>query len=100
MSLWFIYLIRTQNDKLYTGITTDVARRLNVHQRGKGAKSLRGAGELTLVFSHPVGDKSLALRAEYRVKQLTRAQKEQLVCDEGAFNALLDSLPDRATKSG
>ncbi len=41
----------------------------------KGAKALRGKGELTLVFSAPVGDRSLALRAEYRVKQLTKRQK-------------------------
>lgn len=71
----FLYLIRTADNKLYTGITTDVERRYQQHQSGKGAKALRGKGELTLAFSAPVGDRSLALRAEYRVKQLTKRQK-------------------------
>ncbi|WP_244485832.1 GIY-YIG nuclease family protein [Escherichia coli] len=82
MTPWFLYLIRTADNKLYTGITTDVERRYQQHQSGKGAKALRGKGELTLAFSAPVGDRSLALRAEYRVKQLTKRQKERLVCNQ------------------
>lgn len=81
----FLYLIRTADNKLYTGITTDVERRYQQHQSGKGAKALRGKGELTLVFSAPVGDRSLALRAEYRVKQLTKRQKERLVAEGAGF---------------
>ena len=64
---------------LYTGITTDVARRLAQHQAGKGAKALRGKGELTLAFHCQVGDRSTALKLEYRVKQLSKIQKERLV---------------------
>lgn len=48
-------------------------------------------GELTLAFAAQVGDRSLALRIEYRVKQLTKRQKERLVEGEG-FEALLSSL--------
>ncbi|MTH45740.1 GIY-YIG nuclease family protein [Intestinirhabdus alba] len=92
MTPWYLYLIRTANDTLYTGITTDVARRYKQHQSGKGAKALRGKGELTLAFSARVGDRSLALRAEYRVKQLTRRQKERLVAEGEGFEALLSSL--------
>ena len=51
MTPWFLYLIRTADNKLYTGITTDVERRYQQHQSGKGAKALRGKGELTLAFS-------------------------------------------------
>lgn len=43
-SLWHLYLLRTASGMLYTGITTDVARRLTQHQAGKGAKALRGKG--------------------------------------------------------
>ncbi len=92
MSDWFLYLIHTQNNRLYTGITTNVERRFNQHQQGKGAKALRGAGELTLVFSYPIGDKSLALRAEYRVKQFTRLEKERLLTDNTQLISLLASL--------
>lgn len=88
---WYLYLIRTADNALYTGITTDVQRRYKQHQSGKGAKALRGKGELTLAFAAQVGDRSLALRIEYRVKQLTKRQKERLVEGEG-LEALLSSL--------
>ena len=42
MTPWYLYLIRTADNALYTGITTDVARRYQQHQQGKGAKALRG----------------------------------------------------------
>lgn len=55
-SLWHLYLLRTTSGMLYTGITTDVARRLTQHQAGKGAKALRGKGELALVFHCEAGE--------------------------------------------
>ncbi|VYT62753.1 GIY-YIG nuclease family protein [Metakosakonia massiliensis] len=99
MTLWFLYLIRTPDNRLYTGITTDVTRRFAEHQRGKGAKALRGKGELALAFSAQVGERSLALRIEYRIKQLTKQQKERLVAGDGVFEALLQSLKPQAVKS-
>lgn len=89
---WFVYLIRTADNRLYTGITTDVARRFSQHQQGKGAKALRGKGELALAFSHEVGEHSLALRLEYQIKQLTKRQKERLVTGEASLDALLARL--------
>lgn len=76
---WHLYMLRLPSGMLYTGITTDVARRLAQHQAGKGAKALRGKGELTLAFHRQVGDRSTALKLEYRVKQLSKIQKERLV---------------------
>ena len=76
---WHLYMLRLPSGMLYTGITTDVARRLAQHQAGKGAQALRGKGELTLAFHCPVGDRSTALKLEYRVKQLSKIQKERLV---------------------
>ena len=92
MTPWYLYLIRTADNALYTGITTDVARRYQQHQRGKGAKALRA-------FSAPVGDRSLALRAEYRVKRLTKRQKERLVAEGEGFAALLNDLQTPALKN-
>lgn len=60
-------------------------------KREKGQKRC-GKGELTLAFSAPVGDRSLALRVEYRIKQLTKRQKERLVTEDGSFEALCESL--------
>ncbi|PDO86130.1 GIY-YIG nuclease family protein [Kosakonia pseudosacchari] len=92
MTSWFLYLIRTADNMLYTGITTDVTRRFIQHQSGKGAKALRGKGALALAFSAEVGERSLALRLEYRIKQLTKRQKERLVAGDGSFEALRESL--------
>ncbi|EAB8938155.1 GIY-YIG nuclease family protein [Salmonella enterica] len=99
MRPWYLYLIRTADNALYTGITTDVARRYRQHQTGKGAKALRGKGELTLAFAAQVGDRSLALRIEYRIKQLTKRQKERLVTEREAFEALLSSLQTPVLKN-
>ncbi|MBU9835187.1 GIY-YIG nuclease family protein [Rahnella perminowiae] len=76
---WFLYMLRTPTGMLYTGITTDVTRRLAQHQCGKGAKSLRGKGELALAFQCQAGDRSRASKLEIKVKKLSKAQKELLV---------------------
>tara|TARA_B110000858_G_scaffold49124_1_gene56648 strand:+ start:20841 stop:21161 length:321 start_codon:yes stop_codon:yes gene_type:complete len=80
---WSLYLIRTAAGSLYTGVTTDVCRRFEEHenkdQKNKGAKALRGKGPLKLVFEIEVGNRSDALKLEYRVKQLSRADKERLL---------------------
>lgn len=80
---WTLYMIRCNDGSLYTGITTDVTRRLTEHRDsaggGKGAKFLRGKSPLELVYEAAVADRSEASRLEYTVKRLTRAQKEALV---------------------
>lgn len=76
---WRLYILRTASGMLYTGITTDVQRRFACHQSGKGAKALRGKGPLTLLFHCAAGDRSLASKLEYRVKQLKREHKLRLV---------------------
>lgn len=78
-TIWSLYMLRMSGGMLYTGITTDVARRLAQHQTGKGAKALRGKGPLTLVFHCQIGNRSNALKLEYWVKQLSKKQKEQLI---------------------
>lgn len=65
----------------------------------KGRKHCAGKEKLTLAFSAPVGDRSLALRAEYRVKQLTKRQKERLVAEGAGFAELLSSLQTPEIKS-
>ncbi|HKJ82861.1 MAG TPA: GIY-YIG nuclease family protein [Mariprofundaceae bacterium] len=79
LSTWFLYLIRCRDGSLYTGITTDVARRIAEHESGKGAKYLRGKGPLTLVHQQKIGSRSEALAAEAAVKKLSRAEKEAMI---------------------
>jgi len=79
---WQLYIVRTAKGSLYTGITTDVPRRVDQHQRGRGARSLRGKGPLDLVFHCEAGDRASASRLEDQVKQLTRQQKLLLVASQ------------------
>ena len=86
---WFIYLIKTASGTLYTGITTDVEKRLDTHESGKGAKYLRGKGPLTLVASQPLEDRSQASRAEYLLKKQPASQKQTLLQDRELFLSFL-----------
>ncbi|MEW5682979.1 MAG: GIY-YIG nuclease family protein [Pseudomonadota bacterium] len=81
MSNWYLYMVQTAAGTLYTGISTDPARRLRQHsgELAGGAKALRGKGPLTLVYSQSLSDKSAAAKAEYQLKQLPRAAKLALI---------------------
>ena len=94
---WSIYMLRCGDGSLYTGITTDVARRVAEHRNGKGARSLRGRKPLTLVLCSEVGDRSLATRIEMRVKRLDRAAKEKLVASPAGLLDLLEELRPGST---
>ncbi len=76
---WKLYILRCKDGSLYTGITTDVDARLEMHRNGKGAKYTRGRGPLELVYQQVCGDHSAALKRELEIKALTRAQKEELI---------------------
>ncbi|WP_159566074.1 GIY-YIG nuclease family protein [Budvicia diplopodorum] len=88
-------MLRTADNRLYTGITTSIERRFKQHQTGKGAKALRGAGLLTLVYQQKVGGRSEALKLEYRIKQLSKQQKERLVSNQAipidCWNGLINN---------
>jgi putative endonuclease len=84
MSEWYLYVVRCRNGHLYTGIATDVERRLADHRAGRGAKYLRGRGPLTLVFKQRIGEKGLALKIEQQVKRLPKVKKEHLIKNAAA----------------
>lgn len=87
-AIWFIYMVRTRSGSLYTGISTDPDRRLTQHQRGTGARALRGKGPLILAWRQEVGERGAALRLEYRLKQQNKAIKEQLILHPDHWHAL------------
>ena len=76
---WKLYILRCGDGTLYTGIATDVQRRLEEHRSGKGAKYTRGRGPLELVYQEECGDKSTALRRECEIKALPRIEKLKLI---------------------
>jgi putative endonuclease len=80
MDMWSVYLVRCKDDSLYAGVALDVDRRLEEHREGKrGAKYLRGRAPLELVLRRELGDRSLALKVELRIKKLSRKAKENMI---------------------
>ncbi len=88
---WHLYLVRCHDGSLYTGITTDVARRVAEHQGNgdTGAKYLRGREPLLLVFQKKLGGRSLALGVESKVKKLSKAKKEELIRTRKHFEVII-----------
>lgn len=76
---WHLYILRCKDGTLYTGITTDVEKRLEVHRAGKGAKYTRGRAPLELVYTEKCENHSHALKRELEIKALPREKKRQLI---------------------
>ncbi len=88
-----LYIGLCSDNTYYTGIAVDVNKRMIEHASGsRGAKYLRGRGPIKLVYSEIVGDRATALRLEYRIKQLSRAQKEALVDGRESLQRLADQV--------
>ena len=81
--MYAVYVVECADGTFYTGITTDVARRLREHNRevagAKGARYTAARGPVRLVYAQPCADRSEALREEHRIKRLTRSQKQELI---------------------
>ena len=82
-----VYLVRCRDGSIYTGIATDVARRVREHEgSARGAKFLRGKGPLIVVYQRKVGDRSVATRIERRIKRLPTHEK----ADRATLSARVD----------
>ena len=92
MDEWSLYVVRTRDGELYTGIATDVERRLEEHRAGSGARYLRGRGPLELVFERPVGDRGLAQRVEHRLKRCPKREKEAILREGPTGGELVERL--------
>ena len=76
---WQVYIIRCSDGMLYTGITTDIGRRLAQHASGRGAKFFRGRSPEAVVYLEGPHDRSGASRREAAIKRLDRPAKEALI---------------------
>ncbi len=74
---WWVYVLACADGTYYTGITTDVARRLGEHAAGRGARYTRGRRPLTLVGQFACANRAEAARLEARLKALPRGEKER-----------------------
>ena len=78
MKEWTVYILECKDGSLYTGITDDLERRLAAHSSGKGAKYTRGRGPLKLRYREYCMSRSAALKREFAIKQMTKADKTEL----------------------
>ena len=77
-SSWSVYLLRCRDGSLYTGVTTDLERRLRMHHAGRGARYTRGRGPFVVVHVEEIGSRGDALRRELAIKRLRAAEKRRL----------------------
>ena len=78
--MYYVYIVECADGTFYTGITTDVERRLLEHNFSfKSAKYTRSRRPVRLVYSAVVGDRSAASKEEYRIKKLTKAKKLDII---------------------
>ncbi len=100
MSTYSVYLVRCSDGSLYTGIATDVARRITEHQESKrGARFLRGKGPLTLIYEREIGDRSLASKIECRVKRLPKAEKTNSKVLSKRIGSFVAQLEEQSARS-
>lgn len=78
--MYYLYILECVDKTLYTGVTVDVERRVHEHNTSKlGAKYTRSRRPVKLVYSKKYRNRSLATKAECRIKKLTRAEKLKLI---------------------
>ncbi len=79
-SVWFVYIIEADNGHLYTGITTDIARRLSEHKSKRtGARFFNTSPAKKIVYQETCSNRSIASKREAAIKKLTRKAKIALI---------------------
>lgn len=73
------YILKCNDDSLYTGWTNDITHRLKMHNEGKGAKYTRGRGPVKLVYLEGFETKQEAMSREAKIKRLSRKEKLLLI---------------------
>ncbi|MFD2923439.1 GIY-YIG nuclease family protein [Halobacillus naozhouensis] len=77
----FVYMLRCNDDTLYTGYTNHLKSRIEKHSAGKGAKYTRGRGPFTLVYCQSYDSKTKAMQMEYKIKKMSRVEKEAWIAN-------------------
>lgn len=76
---WHLYIIETDDNYYYTGITTDIERRFKQHANGKGAKFFNGRTPVKVVYREDGHTRSSASKREAAIKRLHREAKDELI---------------------
>lgn len=77
---WFVYILQCNDKSFYTGITTDIQRRIEEHNSSaKGARYTRSRRPVELVYRETAKDRSIACKREAAIKKLSRNDKTSLI---------------------
>lgn len=93
--MYFVYILKCNNGSLYTGITTDVERRLAEHKSGTGARYTRAKGAGEIVRIERKKNRSTASKREAEIKKMSRAEKLELIAATPAVKRSLKGGPRR-----
>ena len=83
-----VYIVRCSDNTLYTGSSPNVAARIDMHNKGTGAKYTRTRLPVVLVYEEQCQSLSAALKREHQIKRCTRKQKEALIADYAVVTIL------------
>ena len=78
-TIWYLYVLRCCDNTFYTGITNNIERRLRMHQEGKASRYTRIRRPVELIYKEICAGRAQALACEYRLKSLSRMQKEDFI---------------------
>ena len=88
---WYVYLLRCSDNTLYCGCSNNLEKRIAMHNSGKGSKYCRTRLPVYLEYSKECENKSEACKEEYRIKQLTKKEKEDLI----TINSLIKDVENK-----
>lgn len=75
----YIYILECSDKTLYTGWTNNLEKRIEMHNKGKGAKYTRGRGPVRLLYFEEFDDKIEAQKREYKIKKMKKVDKQKLI---------------------
>ena len=75
---WIVYILKSSDGSLYTGITNNIANRVRAHQNGRGAKYTRGRGPFKIIHQEQYTTRSAASKRELEIKNLNHQEKLKL----------------------
>ncbi|WP_194191759.1 GIY-YIG nuclease family protein [Clostridium chrysemydis] len=78
----YVYILKCNDGSLYTGWTNNLEKRFKAHSEGRGAKYTKGRGPLELVYYEEFEEKNDAMKREYAIKKMTKAQKNNIILDK------------------
>lgn len=91
--MWYVYIIECSDKTFYTGITSDIHRRIEEHNTSpKGAKYTKGRRPVKLVYCRRKKNKITASKEEYRIKKLTREEKLKMILSTSTMSSFVPNF--------